>query len=249
MDRNLRGYLAELIGSFILVFLSAGVICTNKLAETSGLQQPYLVGIALTQGFALAIALSATVHAGGGYLNPAFTLMLWVFKRLEGPRAIGLIVAQVIGAVLAGLVIRVTFDEKVLGPAKLGAPHLVREFFGGQADVQPNLKMLASGIGIELVLTFIVSFAIFATMIDPRAPKFGGLGAGLAMSACVFVGFDLTGASVNPARWFGTLIWEATVQSQGIWQDHAVYWIGPILGALLAGGVYTTLILPPEIDK
>src|SRR5262245_12039001 len=98
MDKTSRAYLVELIGSLIFVFLSAGVVCTSKLAELHGQAQPYLVGIALAQGFILAVVLSATMNVSGGYLNPAVTLMLWVFKRLGGSRTIGLIVAQLLGA-------------------------------------------------------------------------------------------------------------------------------------------------------
>ncbi|HXG10958.1 MAG TPA: aquaporin [Gemmataceae bacterium] len=246
MDTSPRTYLAELIGTFTLVFLGAGVVCTSKLAELSGQYQPYLVGIALTQGAILAAALTATLNVSGGYLNPAVTLTLWVYKRLAGGRAFGLVVAQVLGALLAGLLLRITFREDVLQEARLGTPHLFLPVFGGQPNEPPRLAMVLSGIGIELVLTFILTFAIFGTVIDPRAPRLGGLGVGLALTACVLVGFDLTGAAANPARWLGPVVWEATVRSEGAFHDHAVYWIGPTLGALLAGGLYTALILPPE---
>jgi aquaporin Z len=249
MDNSPRAYLAELIGTFALVFLGAGVVCTSKLAESSGQYQPYLVGIALAQGFTLAVALSATANVSGGYLNPAVTLTLWVFKRIEGGRAIGLIGAQLVGALLAGLLLRITFTEGVLHEARMGAPHLFLPAFGGEPRAQPTLAMLLSGIGLELVLTFLLTFAIFSTMIDPRAPRLGGLAAGLAYAACVFMGFGLTGAALNPARWLGPVVWEATVKSEGAFHDHAVYWIGPILGALLAGAVYTFVILPLEEEQ
>jgi glycerol uptake facilitator-like aquaporin len=151
--------------------------------------------------------------------------------------------------VLAGLLLRVTFTEGVLYEARMGTPHLFLPAFGGVERAQPTLAMLLSGIGIELVLTFLLTFAIFGTMIDPRAPRLGGLGAGLTYAACVFFGFGLTGAAVNPARWFGPFVWELTLKSEGAHLDHAVYWIGPILGALLAGTVYSFLMVPLEGPK
>lgn len=246
MDQNLRAGLTEMIGTFALVLLSAGVVCTGSLPDPSGPYHPYLIGIALTQGFALAALLSATVHISGGYLNPAVTLMLWVFKRLDGRRAAWLIGAQLLGAVLAGLALRAIFSEGVLLVARLGTPHLNTSAIGG-AGGPPELPVLLSGIGIELALTFIVTFTIFGTMLDPRGPRLGGLGAGLALSACVFMAYDLTGASANPARWLGPAVWEASIRPPDlVFRDHAVYWIGPILGALLAGGVHTVLIMPSE---
>jgi aquaporin Z len=246
MDSNLRAYVAELIGTFALVFLGAGVVCTSKLADLAGPNQPYLVGIALAQGFILAAALSATAPLAGGFLNPAVALMLWVYKRLAGGRALGLIAAQLLGAVLAGLVLRVTYSEAVLGEAGLGTPHLNLPAWRIAEGAPIPLKVLLSGIGIELVLTFILTFAIFGTMIDPRAPRLGGLAVGLTQAAGALMAFELTGAAANPARWIGPALWEATVARGGVFRDHAVYWIGPILGALLAGAVYTVVLLPPE---
>jgi glycerol uptake facilitator-like aquaporin len=92
------------------------------------------------------------------------------------------------------------------------------------------------------------TFAIFGTIIDRRAPRLGGFGAGLAQAAIVLIGFHLTGGAANPARWFGPAVWEYTVVplKETTFADHPVYWMGPILGALIAGGVYVRLILPEE---
>jgi glycerol uptake facilitator-like aquaporin len=116
---------------------------------------------------------------------------------------------------------------------------------------------LLSSIILETCLTLILSLVIFATLIDPRAAKLLGsvgrwlapLWVGLASVVLTLVGVPLTGAAANPARWFGTVIWEGTVealQTQAPFADNMVYWTGPILGALLAGGLYTNVILPVE---
>jgi MIP family channel proteins len=252
MDKNLRPYLAELIGTFALVFLGAGTVCASSMAVLPGQPQPYVVGIALAEGFILAVMLSATVNISGGYLNPAVTLMLWVYKRMDGVKASWLIGAQLLGAVLAGLCLRPLFTENVMMSSRLGTPHLNLPAFGLTPGSSPGLPIQLTGIGIETALTFVLTFAIFGTMIDPRGPRLAGLGVGLALTANILMGYALTGAAVNPARWFGTVVWELTVpvlQGQAPLADHYVYWIGPIVGALLAGGIYTTLILPPEEEE
>jgi glycerol uptake facilitator-like aquaporin len=70
-------------------------------------------------------------------------------------------------------------------------------------------------------------------------------------AAIVLVGFHITGGAANPAYWFGTVVWEYTVVplKETAFADHPVYWMGPILGALLAGGLYLKLILPEEKDE
>lgn len=245
MDKNLRQYVAELIGTFALVYLAAGTICSSYLPQPLKLD---VVGIALAQGFILAVMLTATMQVSGGFLNPAVTLALWVFKRIEGNRAAGLVIAQLIGAVLAGLCVRLTFGADVLGPSRLGTPHLNLPAFGIGPDLQLSMGTILTGIGVELILTFILTFAIFGTILDPRSPRLAGLGPGLALAAGTLMAFGITGAAANPARWLGPVVWEMTLPSRTVspLADHMVYWIGPVAGALLAGVVYSLVILPDE---
>ncbi len=130
MDKNLRPYLVELLGSFSFVFLSTAAVCGDWAARMSGQPGPGLIGIALVNGLAYAVALAITLPISGGYLNPAITLMLWVLKRLDGVQTTGLIFVQLLGASVAGGLIRLIFSEEVLTGARLGAPHLNLEAFG-----------------------------------------------------------------------------------------------------------------------
>jgi MIP family channel proteins len=256
MDKNLRPYVAELLGAFAVVFISTATVCVEWAGRKAGQPAPGLWGIALAYGLVYAAGLAATVHISGGFLNPAVTLMLWVLKRMDGPKAAGLIFVQLLGAAVAGGLIRFVFPEDVLISASLGTTHLNLIAFG-HFGVPPGAVTFLSGIGMELGLTFILSFVIFATMLDPRAPKLlggwghrlAGLWTGLVLMACTLAGFGLTGAAANPARWFGPMIWEYTIQAlkdQDPRRDHLVYWIGAFLGALLAGGAYQALVLPAE---
>src|SRR5437773_4926819 len=137
MDKTLwRTYLIELVGTFALVYFGAGVVCVNHMtlptkyanaktrvnySESGGNEpltmyghQPGLVGVALAQGFILAALLAVTLPLSGGYLNPAVTLMLWVFNRLDNTRTWWFIGAQLLGGVLAGVCLRYTFAEALL---------------------------------------------------------------------------------------------------------------------------------------
>ena len=246
MDNNLRAYLAELIGSFLFVFITAGTTCALYL-NLGGEPRLDVMGVALASGFTLAVALTATFHVSPGCLNPAVTLTLWVFKRLDGQRACAMILMQLLGAALAGLALRFSFADTVLVSARLGTPHVTAAFRGPGSTL--GVGGLISGLGVEVVLTCLLTLAIFATLFDPRAPKAGGFGAGLAQVAVVLFGFRLTGGAANPARWFGTVLWELTLttpKGEHPLADHAVFWAGPILGALLGGLLYSVVFLPAD---
>jgi glycerol uptake facilitator-like aquaporin len=267
MDKSLRPYLAELIGTFALVFVSAGAVCVNYMAAVAWQPvnpiepvivqpQPGLIGIALAAGLIYAVLLAATLSVSSGYLNPAIPIMLWVFKKMDTGKAFGLIFVQAVGAALAGGLLRLVFSfrDDVLTAARLGTPHMNARMFG-TGGITP--MVLLSGIGLELVLTFILTFVIFATLIDtgnrrwvsPWTKRWACLWAGLTLAACTLAAFPVTGAALNPARWFGTVIWEMTIPSlqlQRPFGDQVVYWFGPIAGSLLAGLVYLMVLVPEE---
>src|SRR5262245_58084962 len=128
MNANVRAYLTEAIGTFILVLLSAGAVCANGIPALSDKAGYGVIGIALVAGLASAATLASTLKTAGGFLNPAITVTLWVFQRLDNNKAIGLIVAQVIGAAFGGLAVRGLFftNERVLAATRMGTPHINR---------------------------------------------------------------------------------------------------------------------------
>jgi aquaporin TIP len=252
-DRNLRAYMAELIGTFALVFVSAGATIAARMMQ--GGQVPVLFSVGLAVALIYAAVLAVTMPISGGYLNPAFTLMLWVFKRLDGARAFALILVQMLGGVIGGLALRYLLPAKddLLSVTRLGTPHLNPIYFDvSSATLTPILK----GIGVELVLTFVVAFVLCGLVFDPRVPRgatrLSALWLGLALGAMTMVGLPLTGAAINPARWFGPAMAEMTVaflRDSHPFADHALFWIGPIAGALAAGWLYTALVLPSEEEQ
>jgi aquaporin TIP len=258
-DKSLRAYMAEMVGTLAFVFISAGSVYIAALSGggTNELRwQPGLLWVALASGLMYAATLAATVPVSGGYLNPAVTIMLWVFKRLEGLQASWLIGAQILGAIIAGGVLYLLpLQEPARMVSRLGAPQLNLEYLG--AGGASSMAIALKGIAIEFVFSFLLVFVIFGTQLDPRASRWSRnwanrlacLWIGLTLLACTLVSFPLTGAALNPARWLGPALWDLTQHGADAFQYHAPYWIGPIAGALLAGWLYTALILPPEEEQ
>jgi len=213
--------LAELVGTFVFVFIGAGSIVTN--ASTQGAIG--LLGIALAHGLALSVLISALGATSGAHFNPAVTIGFIVTKRMVPSVGIAYIVAQLAGATLSGLLLQAIFPQAVWQAAQLGTPGLA-----------PNVSF-GTGILVETILTFFLLLAIFGTAVDERAPKIGGFGIGLTVLVDILVGGPLTGAAMNPARTFGPAL------AGGFWQNNLVYWIGPIIGAVMAVLFYEYVIL------
>jgi MIP family channel proteins len=213
--------IAELIGTFAFVFTGAGSIVNNTLTHGA----IGTVGIALAHGLALSIMITVFAATSGGHINPAVTIGFLVTRRIAPLLGILYIVAQLIGATLAGLLLRAVFPQVVWQAAQLGTPMLA-----------PGVSF-GTGVLLEAVLTFFLLLAVFGTAVDPRAPKIGGFGIGLTVAFDILMGGALTGASMNPARTFGPAL------AGGFWQNDLVYWIGPIIGAIIAALIYEYVIL------
>jgi MIP family channel proteins len=209
---------AEAIGTFLFVFVGAGsVVLASSIqgADTGG-----LVGVAFAHGLALAVLISALGPISGGHFNPAVTFAVWITGRIELARAGLYVVVQLLGALLGALALQLVFNIAAWEPVHTGTPAVL-------AAVG-----ITGAVVIEAVLTVLLVLAVFGTAIDPRAPKVGGFAIGLAVTADVLMGGPLTGAAMNPARWFGPAV------ASGTFADWYVWWIGPLLGAAVAALVY-----------
>ena len=224
MPSLFRRSLAEFLGTFALVFIGAGSVASKYFPEaTYG-----IFGVAVAHGLVLAVMVTAFMGISGGHLNPAVTLALVAARRTNLRTAAVYIVAQLVGAVVAALLIKAVYPIGVVRPISLGTP------------VVANTIQFHQAIIIEAVMAFFLVSAVFGTCINPAAPKLGGLGIGLALTFDILVGGPLTGAAVNPARAFGPAL------ISGQWVAHAVYWVGPILGGVLAGVLWEYVLLRPE---
>jgi len=221
---NGRALLAEAVGTFALVFIGAGSVLANSFTG-GGLG---LIGIAFAHGLVLMCMVYATGHISGGHINPAVTIGLWFGRKISSKKAIGYIISQLIGASIAGYLLAAVFTTV---PAGL---HL------GVTDLASGISQ-EQGIIIETILTFFLVFTVFGVAVDKRAPQgIYGLAIGLVLTFDILVGGALTGAAMNPARAFGPAL------ASGYWATQIVYWIGPIIGALLAAIVYNYGLLKEE---
>ncbi len=235
MNEMSKKLTAELIGTFALTFIGAGSIITT--AWTGG--QPGLIGIAIAHGVILAIAVSATMNVSGGHINPAVTLGLMTTGRIKMAPALAYIVAQCVGATIAGFLLNLIF-QKLGASSMTGAQAIIESKLGTPnhaAEVPSTIAVL-----VEVVLTFLLIFAVYGTAVDDRAPKIGGFGIGLTVGVDILMGGPITGAAMNPARTIGTLIGGGSATSS-LWSQHWVYWVGPVIGGVLAALVYEMAIL------
>ena len=219
-DRTVAALVAEALGTFLFFFVGAGsVVLDDYLAGTG----PGLLGVALAHGLALAVLVSALGAVSGGHFNPAVTLAVWIMGKITPMRAGLYVVAQLVGALAAGVALKAVFADSWQA-SNIGTPAL-------GAGITS-----AVGIGVEAVLTALLVLAVIGTAVDPRAPKIGGLAIGLAVAADILVGGPLTGAAMNPARWFGPAV------AAGAYADWYVWWIGPAIGAAAAALIYRSTL-------
>lgn len=228
MNKALKPCVAEAIATFAFCFIGAGSICIAQLMEgkvtTAG-----LVGIALAHGCMMAVLISAMGHISGGHNNPAVTFGALVGGKISAPLAGAYVISQLIGASVAGFLLLLVFPESVWKPVNLGTPGL------------GSGVTMGIGILVEIVLTFFLVMVVYGTGIDERGTwkTIGGFGIGLTIMCDILMGGPLTGASMNPARTFGPAL------AAGYWDNHLVYWIGPLLGGALAGLIYGRFLIKP----
>jgi MIP family channel proteins len=215
-----RPVVAELVGTFL--FVLAGAI--SIVANTASNQDLGAVGVAAAHGLALGILVTATMNISGGHLNPAVTAGMLLTRRID-PKTAGLYVAaQLVGGILAALVMKAVLPWAVLRTSGGGAPQLL------------NLS-LPQAIALEMLFTFLLVSAVFGTAVAADAPKVGGFGIGLAVFVAALAIGPFTGAALNPARAFGpALVFRG-------WHGHAAYWIGPLLGSALAALLWDRVLL------
>jgi MIP family channel proteins len=233
-----RKVLAEVVGTFFFFFLGIGgaLVVGNAPIIAVGQFSGQVIGnvaalgtfyVALAHGVALALAISALGHISGAHFNPAVTIGILVARKIGPALALFYIVGQIIGGLLACLALIAILPENVWVGAHLGAP-----------SVNTNFINMAGAIGLEAVLTFFLVTAVFGTAVDPRAPRVAGFGIGLTVFVDILVGGPLSGGVMNPARALAPEI------VSGFWNDWYVYWIGPIIGAVVAALLYEYVWLP-----
>ncbi len=211
-----RKLVAELIGTFALIFIGAGAGALG----TGG-----LVGVALAHGLVVLTFAYAYGHVSGTHINPAVTIGLWAGKQIDAASAVAYIVVQLIGGTLGALVLRFVLGGTSTG---LGATTLA-------ANVSP-----VQGFVVEAILTFFLVNAIFNAAVSGKAGNAAPVAIGLTLAFCILMGGPLTGASLNPARTLGPAV--ATGNFANLW----LYFVGPILGGVVAALLYNGVLRPDK---
>jgi MIP family channel proteins len=216
-----RHFTAEFVGTFALVFVGGGTIITSPLVQS----QATVLSVALAHGLILALLVSATMVISGGHLNPAVTTGFLVTRRIDPMMAVIHWIAQFLGAIIAAYMLKALYPANVATLTLLGGQRI-------SADTT-----LLQAIGLEAIATFFLVFVVFGTVVDPRAPKLGGMAIGLTIAADILAIGPLTGGSMNPARSFGPAV------VTHVFEGQTAYWVGPILGGIVAALLYDRLFL------
>ena len=225
-------YLAELLGTFVLVFASCGsaVLAGDKIG---------FLGVSLAFGLSLLAMIYTIGPISGCHINPAVTVGLLLTKKMDPKFAGGYIVAQIVGAILAAGILLIIaqgapggYDPSVSGFAA-----------NGYGEHSPGKYNLLSAFLVEVVLTFFLVYTVLGAT-DIRAPVgFAGIAIGLVLALIHLVGIPVTNTSVNPARSIGPAVFVGGWALSQLW----LFIIAPIIGAAIAAGLYTASHKPVEI--
>ena|SRR5918995_363984 len=220
-------FLVEIVGTFILVYAicsAATVYAVTSQIGTQfgvvGLGQLGVIGIGLVHALILTAIVYAIGYRTGAQVNPAVTIGLLVARKIKGKEAAVYIVAQIIGAVIAAAVVYSIFGSEMSASVTL-----------------PLNDNVVRALILETVMTFTLVYVVLATTTSKnfKIAPLAGVAIGFTLGFNVMFGGAITGGSLNPARSFGPAL------ITGNFEYNWIYWIAPIVGGLIAAGVYKAL--------
>jgi aquaporin Z len=205
-------FLVEIVGTFILVYAIASAATVYSDSGQLG-----VIGIGLVHALVLTAIVYAIGYRSGAQVNPAVTIGLLVARKIKGKEAVVYIIAQIIGSVIAATVVYTIFGAEMSASITL-----------------PSEGNVARALILETVMTFTLVYVVLTTTTSKNfniAPL-AGVAIGFTLGLNVMFGGAITGGSLNPASSFGPalVMWNFSY--------HWVYWIAPIIGGLIAAGVY-----------
>lgn len=236
--------IAEFIGTFWLVFGGCGsAVLAAAFPDATNAIGIGLAGVSLAFGLTVLTGAYALGHISGGHFNPAVSFGLWAGGRFPGSQLLPYIIAQVLGAILAAIVIYLIASGN--GNLDLAGANALAT--NGYAQHSPGGYNFVAGFLAEFVLTFMFLKVIMGAT-DRRAPAgFAPIAIGLALTLIHLIGIPVTNVSVNPARSTGPALILAMFGGGGwalaqLW----MFWVAPILGGIAAGSLYSKLFeVPP----
>jgi aquaporin Z len=224
-------YMAELLGTFVLVFASCGsaVLAGDKIG---------FLGVSLAFGLSLLAMAYAIGPVSGCHINPAVTIGIVISKKMDAKYAPGYIIAQIVGAILAAALLLLVAKGVPAGydPAVAGFAA------NGYGEHSPGHYNLLSALLVEIVLTFFLVFTVLGAT-DIKAPVgFAGLPIGLVLTLIHLVGIPVTNTSVNPARSIGPAIFVGGWALSQLW----LFIVAPLIGAVIAAVIYMAITHKPS---
>ena len=222
MDSDMaRRVAAEFFGTFWLVFGGCGAAVLAAGFPQLGIA---FLGVALAFGLTVLTMAYAVGHISGGHFNPAVTIGLWSAGRCANKHVLPYIVAQVAAAIVASAVLWVIASSQPgWNPGGFAA--------NGYGDLSPGKYGLGGCFLMELLMTFFFLVIIIGTTSKGAAVGFAGIPIGLALTLIHLVSIPVTNTSVNPARSTGPALFAGGPYIGQLW----LFWLAPILGAVIAG--------------
>jgi aquaporin Z len=226
---------AEFVGTFWLTFGGCGSAVLAAAFQT-GSEPLLLLGIGLlgvSFAFGLTVLTGAYAfgHISGGHFNPAVSFGLWAGKRFPASDLVPYIIAQVAGAIVAAALLY------LIASGKAGFSLAGGLASNGYGSLSPDKYTLVACFVAEVVLTFMFLMVILGAT-DSRAPAgFAPIAIGLALTLIHLISIPVTNTSVNPARSTGPALFAGGAYLSQLW----LFWVAPILGAIIAGLVYPAI--------
>lgn len=226
MSNNLRKYLAELIGTFVLVLMGCGS------AVIAGKHIGFL-GIAIAFGLSVLVMVYTIGRISGCHINPAVTVGMLVAGKIKGSDALFYIIFQCIGAIIAAAVLlAIAYGNPNYSLAVNGLGQ------NGYGLGSPGGYSLGAGLLAEIVLTLIFLLVVFGATSKDAPAGFAGIAIGLSLTLIHIVGIPITGTSVNPARSIGPALLVGGRALGQVW----LFILAPIIGAIIAAFVWKFIL-------
>src|SRR5580698_2526939 len=225
---------AEFFGTFWLVFGGCGAAVLAAAFPALGIG---FLGVSFAFGLTVLTMAYAVGHVSGGHFNPAVTLGLWAAGRCANSHVVPYVIAQVIAAIAASAVLW-TIASSHAGWVPGGFAS------NGYGDLSPGKYGLGGCFLMEVVMTFFFLFIIIGTTSKGAAVGFAGIPIGLALTLIHLVSIPVTNTSVNPARSTGPALFGGSEYVGQLW----LFWLAPIIGAVLAGALSRWLQEPVSGD-
>ena len=225
----MKKLLAEFIGTFWLVLGGCGSAVIAAGVSDIGIG---LVGVSLAFGLTVLTGAYALGHISGGHFNPAVSIGLWMGGRFEAKELPGYIISQVVGGLAGAAVLYLIVSSASDFNGFSGPGAFATNFY--DANVYGVNYGMVGALVTEIVMTFMFLIVILGATHKNASPGFGGMAIGLALTLIHLISIPVTNTSVNPARSTSQALFVGGEAVDQLW----LFWVAPIIGAILAGIVY-----------